>query len=970
MKAYLISLADVCSRTLTVLFALACLSASVAWSQEIWSQGMTERQRFMVFPHMDAGFRALRQDRHSLAVKEFSRAVELAPNSPILTQYLAEALASGGETSKAIDVIDVQLLKTPDIQKLVEMRAAYAERISSETLRLAESLRKNPGDLRKLVRATKPEISSAYSESVWLRVLADASTQQEDFLDRYRVQFISNTDLKRQLTLMLSLRLGNGARASQIIADWPAAELKNVKEIDAITFQLISRGFSDQALQFLIKAYPFEGASASERGQLMSRMLSAQRSAKDKEPFLAFLSKQSQNITSSLKERDWLELTSQTVGEHLEAYIKYVVRFPSNIKFYESEVQRRIASGETLPSNVDWQMVIKNLGITGDTLLDPLTYRLIQAGDLSVAWRLLMTRYPFSGMYDDKRLRLLERLALIVETAPRLVSRADQVRLSMPLESSKMRRIQVSILTALKNCAGIRQVLGDFSREYTAIDWSVLGDCYQRQQLTGLAQYAFEKAVHLDPSPNNQRAVAFIAFQNKDYPLAIHSWLRLSQLREMRVEDYLPAAVTAIAASRIEDAQRWLADYAKAQGTLTAEYWTLKAQAESRGSLPLAIESMQQAIEMEPLADRYIELAKWQREAGDESGALSSLKRAVTLEPFNGVAQAELAFLLYRENDLVASNVHMVAALKVRPNDTRLIEQLAYINQQLGKNEQAQEYIKQSVDSLMRYPPQEITVEQKERLFSLRRMNEDLSRRWTLSLDALVGTAPVASTQSPVPGQDFKSYSQLELDYRLGNPAVNDGKTISAYARVFSGSGGQYSAVPIYDPVLGLGLRWKPFSSQVIYFAVEKQLPLDNGSSPASNTMLRVSASFLNSGKYSDDWRPTGEGWVAQNLYLDAAYYLANQAYALTADYRVGYHRKVAEGQTVEPYLRLIGSKVSNESSPDIRVGAGVRWNVWANQSRYSAYASRYYVGVELQRTIKTYQTDGFAGLMTLGVRW
>jgi adsorption protein A len=231
-------------------------------------------------------------------------------------------------------------------------------------------------------------------------------------------------------------------------------------------------------------------------------------------------------------------------------------------------------------------------------------------------------------------------------------------------------------------------------------------------------------------------------------------------------------------------------------------------------------------------------------------------------------------------------------------------------------------------------------------------------------------TSPAASVQSPVPGQDFKSYSQIEFDYRLGDPAVNDGKTFSVYGRVFGGSGPNNAALPVYAPMLGMGLRWKPFSDHVIYFAAEKQIPLDQGTSASANTMLRVSASFLNTGSYSDDWHPTGSGWFSQNLYLDSAYYLSTQAYALTADYRFGYHHKLQQGQTIEPYTRLIATKISGETSPDVRIGVGVRWNIWANQSRYSAYANKYYAGLELQGAIKTYQNDRLAALLTMGVRW
>lgn len=110
--------------------------------------------------------------------------------------------------------------------------------------------------------------------------------------------------------------------------------------------------------------------------------------------------------------------------------------------------------------------------------------------------------------------------------------------------------------------------------------------------------------------------------------------------------------------------------------------------------------------------------------------------------------------------------------------------------------------------------------------------------------------------------------------------------------------------MPVKNPMSGTGLRWKPLRDQIFFLAVEQQLPL-NGQNGASDTMLRASASFFNGGKYSDEWHPNGSGWFAQNLYLDAAQYIRQDIQAWTADYRVSWHQKVANGQTIEPYAHV-----------------------------------------------------------------
>lgn len=131
-----------------------------------------------------------------------------------------------------------------------------------------------------------------------------------------------------------------------------------------------------------------------------------------------------------------------------------------------------------------------------------------------------------------------------------------------------------------------------------------------------------------------------------------------------------------------------------------------------------------------------------------------------------------------------------------------------------------------------------------------------------------------------------------------------EGDLLSVYSRVFADTGENGVMMPVKNPMSGTGLRWKPLRDQIFFLAVEQQLPL-NGQNGASDTMLRASASFFNGGKYSDEWHPNGSGWFAQNLYLDAAQYVRQDIQAWTADYRVSWHQKVANGQTIEPYAHV-----------------------------------------------------------------
>ncbi|EFN8440884.1 hypothetical protein EBP70_14175 [Escherichia coli O119] len=179
--------------------------------------------------------------------------------------------------------------------------------------------------------------------------------------------------------------------------------------------------------------------------------------------------------------------------------------------------------------------------------------------------------------------------------------------------------------------------------------------------------------------------------------------------------------------------------------------------------------------------------------------------------------------------------------------------------------------------------------------------------------------------------------------------------------------------MPVKNPMSGTGLRWKPLRDQIFFLAVEQQLPL-NGQNGASDTMLRASASFFNGGKYSDEWHPNGSGWFAQNLYLDAAQYIRQDIQAWTADYRVSWHQKVANGQTIEPYAHVQDNGYRDKGTQGAQLGGvGVRWNIWTGETHYDAWPHKVSLGVEYQHTFKAInQRNGERNnaFLTIGVHW
>ena len=969
------------------------LAGIEAWARdtrvEPWAQGVTPYQRFLLEPHLDAWFRYLRQGRNADALKEFKRAKEIASTNPMVSIYLAQAYLANGDLNEAVEVLRTQRQLTPDHHDILATIEEYEQKHTDQVIQQAQSLKADPDKLSSFLETAAPNLYNEYTESLWMGLLAEASTPGRNLIAQYPVVYAANRLLRSQLILEVFIREDDAYEAKQFIDLLSDPFLEDYPEIDRLSYQLLSKQHPDTALKLLLRAYPFRHATKEQRRTLLDRIAFAQSSAKDKTILRDFLATHDQQFASASEEKAWLRTVYAALPNELDLLVARETQFPQNESLRKQEIVQEIASGTAVPMDVDPVQLLNLVGSLDPALVDVLSYREIELGHPDHALRILMSRYPFEQNDEAIRMRLMDRLAFILQQQPKLATAAVRAQLSRPLASLALRSRQAQMLAGLKDCNGVRRVLGDFSARYSAADWMILGDCYNGTY-SGLAQHAYARAFERQPSMQSGRALAYSAFRNMDYPVAMKALRYVLAQPGVKPDDLRAAVVTALAAGSrggaregsrsgsnsgssdrgLNEAQEWMDRYDALGGMQNAEYWQLRARIAEPTDLPQAIVFQQRSLALEPTAAGYLQLANWQRAAGDVSGSTASLLIGTKLDPKNASLQAELGFAYYRSGDYRDAKSHMEAALAQRPNDTRLIEQLAYTDQRLGENTSAMKYIERAVNYQESLPAEDVTPAVAEKMFSLRRMYEDLSRRWTFSSDMMMGSGPAASVSAPQPGQNYRSYSQVEVDYRLGNPAIDNGRTVSVYGRVFGSSGAQDSVWPIYAPMLGVGLRWKPFTEQIIYLAVEKQVPLDHGSSAPSNMMVRLSGSFLNDGKRTDDWHPIGPGWWSQNLYLDSAYYLSNQAYSLTADYRLGYHKKIAEGQTIEPYVRGLANKISGETSPDLRVGAGVQWNLWGHQSRYNAYASKTYVALEVQYALKTYQSDRATVLLNMGFRW
>lgn len=710
--------------------------------------------------------------------------------------------------------------------------------------------------------------------------------------------------------------------------------------------------------------------SLSHASELSShyQLIAAESLPPGSQKLIAYLNQSKPHFYNAFDEYSWLTLLARTFHTDPQRIAEYTPRYSQNQIYQIEFVLKAALQNHNHVFAKRYLSSISNQLKKDPALLEHLSYQLASENGDSEAISLLLHAYPFAGMNSATQLKLLERLAILVSKNPNLMTAQEKVILATPLNSPELRSIQASLFASLKDCPAVRSVLGNFSESHTETDWRLLGQCYQ-DVAPGLAEYAYQNAMTMNPSVDNTRAFAYQAFANKNFQQSLNAW-RSIPLNALSPADLESAALTAVTAKNLALAVEWLAQFDTIKGKPDSLYWWLRAQIVINENPQLAAQYLRQAIALKPTVDYYSQLANIEEGLERPQIAIELLQKALALDPNNINTQASLAFANYQVGNIAESRELLNRAYKLNPDNPKVIEQLAYANQRLGYNEDSRYFSALAIDNIDQKDVTDVTPAIQDKLFGLRRMHEDLGRRWTLSLDATGGNQVSAVPYSSQPGLSARSYSQAEIAYRLGNPAIDDGKTFSVYSRIFAGSGSQNSAVPIYAPMIAAGFRWKPFTNQAINLAVEEQTPLDKTSYSQTSAMLRASASFFNTGKYSDEWHPNGAGWNAQNLYLDAAHYMTSGLSSLTADYRISRHHKIAQGQTIEPYTHLQLNELNNQVNKDLRIGLGVRWNWWSGQSRYDAYPHKSSLGIEFQHAFTTYLNERQAVFLTFGGKW
>lgn len=963
-----------------------------AQQQRAQEMGLTDYEYFIVYPHLDKGFSALEQGDQSKAIEQFQRALKIVPGNIPLILHVVEAYRHFNDDESARRFLEQQITANPNAEILVR----YLESMQPQWS-VIDSLEALQAANKQCAAQPSPECRARVSYAALQ--LEQLPLVVEQLEDKVFQTSIVGQEVEYAL-LQRALFLGEWPVADNIFSRrWSQQGLSSAEYEQWFHTLLVGR--LDERLAELQQQNLFNTPEdhINYAGYLLAQ--NRQKELSD------YLSHHQPVFQSPEQERRWLFLIISTDAQSEALLNQYQAYYPDNKAFiassllphalaakgtsYLDKVLADLPADQYLQERYDlslarddrqaakalaWQ-IYEQAGASLSAL-DVYTWRLQSLGAETEALAVLLRHYPFVGPSDSVA-DLTMRLFALARKYAHTLSAEQKQRLLQPLDQPALREQQTQLPWAQGDCAAITKLLGDYRSAYSAYAWALLGACY-RENMQGLAVHAFEQAAAIEPSIDRIKALAYQLFEVQDYHTALLAWKNVP-IEQMSNDDLQAATLTAELAGNTDWQGQLLQEQSQRRLDSTLAYWLSKAKYYLDKDTDTALRSLDHAIAIEPTGLALSLRADIYRQRQELDNAHQDLLHALELEPDNRLYAAALGYLLWDKEQLSQAKEIQEYALQAMPNDLGLVRQLSFISERLDQPDDAQKYIKQVVDDIdYQAEIKPLAPELKQERFNFRRMHEDVARKWTVNFDTSIGLRSNSNyLTTPQEGigewsdTHYSGFAQLEAEYRLGKNKIVQDDQLSVYGRIITSTEHSSSILPTKVPVLGVGLRWKPWRERVVFAALERLIPLDHRG--RADTLVRLSGSFFNDGQYSDDWHPNGPGWWAQNLYLDGAHYINDNRQAWVADYRVSWHQKINEGQTLEPYahIQTQGHRENSATRAFHGMGVGVRWNTWFGQTRYDAWPHKLSVGIEVQQIFKTVHADTRKRnniLLTLGLRW
>ncbi|UFP97606.1 NfrA family protein [Pseudomonas fitomaticsae] len=656
--------------------------------------------------------------------------------------------------------------------------------------------------------------------------------------------------------------------------------------------------------------------------------------------------------------------------------------------------------GRMIEAQTLWELHYRQTGNLSS--LNQATYLAVNAGDRAHAQQLLESAFDRHGGHLPAT--ALQRLAGLYAAAPSTTPE-QQRRMALLLNrvDGATRGQLLAQLAETGQCDAVQQAIG--SHPQAAGDYRALGRCAMPDR-PGEAVVYYQQAEKLgDRGSRLPLAYALEAAGDSAGALAI--W-RSFPAAELSDNARLTASRSALNVGDSQTAETYWQ-----QSTIRgANEWALGAAiADARGDHAQALQRQRQALQQTPDAGHFYAASVTAQKAGDLPQSTAWLAEAVRREPSNPRYRADYGMRLagaQTREERATAIPYLQQATRDFPEDYRLGETLAWRYDEVEDSASARKELRRVID-LEQNPvaADDEDGSMEARRYRQRRAHETLSRRDSRTIASTWSPAGISTNDFVRPddskGSRRRSDSQnVQLamwDHALGEEPSRAGSTLSVYGRVLLGGQGRSSYAE--SLAAGVGLRYKPWGTQNINFYGEiyKQSQFGDDDSHSlslgqmlvpeklfdqvndhrndghttTDYLLRATASFLDQGKYRNDWRVDENDWDERFLYLDAAWWTKAGDHQWLSRFQQGHAWKLpfSGAQTIMPYgfLEFASQDPSNDWRQDLRTGVGLRWQWWYDEDRYNAYRSKLTVRTEYQQSLGGNLYEGGNGVL-LGVEW
>ncbi|WP_212627404.1 phage receptor [Pseudomonas sp. PP3] len=631
--------------------------------------------------------------------------------------------------------------------------------------------------------------------------------------------------------------------------------------------------------------------------------------------------------------------------------------------------------------------------------LNQASYLALNAGQREHTQQLLESAYDRHG--GKLPPATLQRLAgLYASSTPTAAQQQRMISLLNRVDAATRGQL-LAQLAENGQCTAVQQVVGDHPSG--AGDYRALGRCAMPQH-PGEAVVYYQHAQKLgDRGSRLPLAYALEAAGDSAGALAIWRSIPPGELSD---NARLTASRSALNVGDAPAAERYW-QQSRERG---ANEWALGAAiADARGDHALALQRQRSALQQSADAGHFYAASVTAQKAGDLPQSTAWLAEAVRREPDNPRYRADYGMRLAgaeTPEERARAVPYLQSATRDFPEDYQLGETLAWRYDEIADSASARKELRRVID-LEQNPVAANDAEgsMEARRYRQRRAHESLSRRDTFTIASTWSPAGVSTNDILLPddttGSRRRSSSQnVQLamwDHALGEEPSRAGSTLSVYGRVLLGGVGRSSYAESLGT--GVGLRYKPWGTANINFYGEiyKQSQFDDQDNhglslgqmlvpekladqvedhrkdghTTTDYLLRATASFLDQGRFRNDWRVDESDWEERFLYLDAAWWTKAGDHQWLSRFQQGHTWKLPfnGAQTLMPYgfLEFASQDPSNDWRQDLRTGIGLRWQWWFDDDVYNAYRAHLSVRTEYQQSLGGNLYEGGNGVL-LGV--